>query len=409
MVSRKLLNSVLRNITAGKEMPPQGAPAVAPAPGAPPVENAPAPDSLAPVQEMNKPVNRKRYYFYSALPEMSISFPNLSTLLKSPDDNVKKGLIKKLEGGNTGKYYADYFVWSKIVVSTNQYSPDGKSLVVYEVVLNPDGTKREGTDRVYPENSKVTPEIFEKDTALFSSKGSSSNVISVDNSAESTYYNQEPPANIAGIILKGGLPPKGSSQPLDFANFSKIFDEYRIWSTSLNQLLRPDHDIPKTDGVPGGHYFGGNNAFNQLVGPVLQDMQQKEQPQQPSLKDKMDQEQQPPAGKSPFEPVDEQSKDRVQGQNLDTPTGSPMAKKFSAEENYKIKRMARNVLAGYMEEEAVTDKDAISTGTTVKGIGGNPKTDEAEFKELATQSRTKAKKYDEMAQAMKQFNKLNAP
>jgi hypothetical protein len=370
MLNRKILNNVLRNVVAGKEVSPQSAPV--PASGiSPQSPGTPAQDSLSPAPDMNvdKPVTRKRYYYYNALPSNSINFKGITSILEDNSNNDKRiSLVNSLKGGNHGKYFADYFIWLKVVISTTQYSQDGKSLVVYEVMLNPDGTKSEGTANIYPKSSNVTPEVFEKDIDLF--PGSNSNVISIDNSGESVYCNvKEPPSNTVNILLNGGVPSRGQFPPLNYQSFFGIFDEFRIWSLSLNQLVYPDHSIPKTDGVPGGHYMGGPNYFNKIVGPYLQDIQQKEQPQQPSLKDKADQ--QPPTEKSPFEPVDEQSKDRVRGDELDKPTGSPMTnnERFSSNK-YKIKRMARKVLAGYIEEEASMEEDAAMS-MSQGGIGGS--------------------------------------
>jgi hypothetical protein len=370
MLNRKILNNVLRNVVAGKEVSPQSAPV--PASGiSPQSPGTPAQDSLSPAPDMNvdKPVTRKRYYYYNALPSNSINFKGITSILEDNSNNDKRiSLVNSLKGGNHGKYFADYFIWLKVVISTTQYSQDGKSLVVYEVMLNPDGTKSEGTANIYPKSSNVTPEVFEKDIDLF--PGSNSNVISIDNSGESVYCNvKEPPSNTVNILLNGGVPSRGQFPPLNYQSFFGIFDEFRIWSLSLNQLVYPDHSIPKTDGVPGGHYMGGPEYFNKIVGPYLQDIQQKAQPQEPSLKDKADQ--QPPTEKSPFEPVDEQSKDRVRGDELDKPTGSPMTnnERFSSNK-YKIKRMARKVLAGYIEEEASMEEDAAMS-MSQGGIGGS--------------------------------------
>ena len=380
MVNKKLLNNVLRSLTAGKEEHV-----------IPPAEQQ---------QNVAKPVQRWRYYFYEAPAESSIKFSQLNTILQK-DTPDRTALVNKLQGGNTGKYFADYFRWKKVIVATSQYSQDGNSLVVYEASLNPMGTKVAGSEQIYPKDSSVTAETIEADLILFADKRGNSGVINVETSGESLFSDQDPPGNIVNVLLNRARP---TGKFVNFNEFSKIFDEYRIWATNLNQLLLPNFDIPNHDDVPGGHYVGGQAAFNKVVGPVLQDMQQKQQqqPAEPSLKDK--EQVAPGQDKGVFEPVDQQSKEPVKGDVMDNLSG---IKKFSGQD-YKIRRMARNVIAEYMEEDSI-DKEAISTGTTVKGIGGTPETDEAEFKALATQSRTKAKKYDEMAQAMKQFKQLGTP
>lgn len=357
MLNRKILNNVLRNVVAGKEISPQNAPAS--------TSGAPVSDSLSPAPDLNvdKPVTRKRYYYYNAIPSNSINFKGITSILEDSSNNEKRiSLVNSLRGGNHGKFFADYFIWLKVVISTTQYSQDGKSLVVYEVMLNPDGTKSEGTANIYPKSANVTPDVFEKDINLFSN--SNSNAVTIDNSGESVYCNgKEPPSNVANILLNGGIPPKGQFPQLKYQDFFGLFDEFRIWSLNLNQLVYPDHSIPQTDGVPGGHYMGGPNYFNKIVGPYLQDIQQKEQPQQPSLKDKA--EQQAPSEKSPFEPVDEQKEETKK------PIGSPMTnnERFSSNK-YKIKRMARRVLSDYIEEEASTEEDAAMS-MSQGGIGGS--------------------------------------
>lgn len=404
MVSKKILNNVLRNVLAGKEPvnpPEQSIPAG-------PTNQPGAEQTEQPTQNVNKPVQRWRYYFYDAPPENSIKFSYLSDILKK-DTPERDSLIQKLQGGNTGKFFADYFRWKKLVVATTEFSPDGKSLAVYSADLTPMGTKVAGSEQIFPESAGVSVEDFEKTLLLFSDKRGNSGVINIDNSGESLFSDQDPPNNIVNVLLNRTRP---AGRFINYNEFVKIFDEYRIWATNINQLLLPSFDIPTTDDVKGGHYMGGQAAFNQLAGPVLQKAEEKEQqPEAPSLKDKA--EQQSPAKKSPFQPVDEQSKEPVRGDNLDIPTGSPMAKKFSSED-YRVKRLARRVLSNYMEQDATAkyingepeSVDGIATGQTVKGIGTNPKSMVDTFKAKATQNRTLAKKYDELAQTMTQFKDL---
>jgi hypothetical protein len=392
MISRKVLNNVLRNVVAAGEEPSS----MDPAQGTPTEE---------PRQNINKPVQRWRYYFFDAPPENSIKFGYLSEILKR-DTPERTALIKKLQGGNTGKYFADYFSWKKVIIATTQYSPDGKTLTVYEADLTPMGTKIAGSEKVYPESSNATVENFETDLILYSDKRGNSGVLNIDNSGESLFSDQDPPNNLVNILLSRTRP---AGRFINYNDFSKIFDEYRVWATNLNQLLLPNFDLPKNDDVSGGHYVGGQAAFDKIVVPVIQGIEKKEQqqPQEPSLLKKTDKDN-TAEKESPFESVDEQDKSRVRGDNLDIPTGSPMAqnkKRFSSED-YKIQRMARKVLAGYIGEEASLEEEAAATSTTVKGIGLNPKTEVQNFKAKATKNRTLAKKYDEIAQMMTQFQDL---
>jgi len=391
MISKKILNNVLRNIVAADDEPSS--------------MNPQQGISGHPEQNIDKPVQRWRYYFFDAPPENSIKFGYLSEILDS-DTPERDALIKKLQGGNTGKYFADYFSWKKVIIATTQYSQDGNTLTVYEADLTPMGTKIMGSEKVYPEESNATIENFEADLILYSDKRGNSGVINIDNSGESLFSDQDPPNNIGNVLLNRTRP---AGKFINFSDFSKIFDEYRIWATNLNQLLLPNFDIPKNDDVPGGHYMGGQAVFNKVVGPVLQKIQKKEQenPNEPSLLNKTE-ESPDIEKKSPFESVDEQNKNSVKGDVLEKPTGSPMEqnkKRFSSE-NYKIQRMARRILAGYMGEEASKEEEATTTSTTVKGIGINPKSEVDKYRTQATKNRTLAKKYDEMAQVMQQFQDL---
>jgi len=349
MISKKILNNVLRNIVAGKEdlAPTETSPETAP--GAAPAE-----------QNVSKPVQRWRYYFYDAPPENSIKFSYLSEILQR-DTPERASLIEKLKGGNTGKFFSDYFRWKKVIIATTQYSSDGSTLVVYEADLNPMGTKVAGSERIYPEKANATKENFEADLILFSDKRGNSGVINIDNSGESLFSDQDPPSNIVNVLLNRTRP---AGKFNNFNDFVKIFDEYRIWANNLNQLLLPNFDVPSNDDVQGGHYVGGQAAFNTVVGPTLNKIQQEKQPEQTSLKDKT--EQQPSTNESPFQPVDEQGKGKVDGDYLDNPTGSPMAKKFSSK-SYDLKRMTRRVLAGYMGEASLEEEASMGMSTSTGG------------------------------------------
>lgn len=399
MINRRILHNVLRNVMAGKVEPPaQGTPPT----GAPAADK---PDSMAPEQQnVNRPVQRWRYYFYDAPPENSIKFSYLSDILEK-DSPERVSLVEKLQGGNTGKYFADYFSWKKVIIATTQYSSDENKLVVYEANLTPMGTKVAGSERIYPENSGATVEQFETDLILYSDKRGNSGVINIDNSGESLFSDQDPPSNIVNVLLNRTRP---AGRFLNFNDFTKLFDEYRIWATNLNQLLLPSFDIPTTDDVQGGHYVGGQAAFNKLVGPVLKEIEQKkQQPQQQPLGDQMKQE---PAGpKSPFNPVDEQSKDRVQGQNLDIPTGSPMDKnkRFSSD-TYKIKRLARNVLASFLGEESSMEEEAsVSMSNSYGGSSGSNSgsTTSKALDEEADDLTFAGKKLKNVAQELKRMNR----
>lgn len=380
MVSRKLLNNVLRNVTAGKEPIP-------PSTGVPEA-NEPdslSPDSLspAPQQQLNQPVMRKRFYFYEAPPENSINFPSITAILKGSNEEDKKRLINNLKGGYAGEYSAAYFKWQKLIVSTTQYSKDGKKPVVFEVSLNDNGSIN-GTGDVYPKDSGVTPEMFIKDLNLFTEKGG--RIVSIDTSAESMFYNyyKGSPSNAVNAILGGNPPPAppNSIPPLNASSFNDLFDQYRMYNIGLKRLAMPNGELSTKDGVPGGNYPGGKDAFQRVVGPVLQEMQNKEQEKEqvsgPSLSDEM--KKAPDSKSSVFEPVDEQKPEAVKGQYTDKPTakpkvGQPMESRFATNDP-RIKSMARRVLAEFVEPDAESSPLEAAVGMTqvvnpnTSGIGG---------------------------------------
>lgn len=407
MISRRILNNVLRNVTAGKEP-------ISPSTDVP---GANAPDALpqdslspAPQQQLNQPVTRKRFYFFAAPPENSINFPNIMAILKGSDEDGKRKLINNLKGGYAGEYSAAYFKWQKIIVSTTQYSKDGKTPVVFEVGLNDNGSI-EGTGDVYPKDSGVTPEMFMKDLNLFTEKGG--RIVSIDTSSESMFYNyyKGAPSNAINAVLGGNTPPPppNSIPPLNASSFNDLFDQYRMYSIGLKRLVMPNGDQSTKDGVPGGNYPGGKDAFDKVVGPVLQEIQNKEQEKEqaigPSLSDEM--KKAPDSKGSVFEPVDEQSPERVKGDVIDKPkVGKPMESRF-ATNDHRIKSMARRVIAEYVEQDDVeaVDKEALTTGQTVRGIGQYEAPSE-EYKAKAQRAREQSQLYDNMAQQLKKFDKF---
>lgn len=384
MINKRLVNNVLKSVLAANETPEPG----------------------QPEQNISKPVQRWRYYFYDAPPESSIKFSYLNDILsrETPD---RDATIKKLQGGNTGKYFADYFRWKKIVVATTEYSPDGNTLSIYEADLSPMGTKIAGSEKVYPEKANVTADKFEADLILFSDKRGNSQVINIDNSGESLFSDKDPSGNLINVLMNR-TKPAGRFVP--YNDFIKIFDEYRIWATNLNQLLLPNFDIPQNDDVQGGHYVGGQAAFNKLVGPVIQKMQSNpdKNPSAPSLKDKSDTV--APTEKSPFEPVDQQNHDKVKGDYIDNPGVKPMVNKFSAQD-YKIQRMSRNVIAEYLlqnneDSDKDSDKDAMMSSSTVRSTstGTAPGNKSENFGQKSKMHKELSKLYDKMDKMQQTYN-----
>jgi hypothetical protein len=327
MVSSKSVRNVLKLVLSGKEETP--------------------PDEKGIPKPMGAPVQRQRYYFYEALPQNSIQFTALQDVLKT-DSPTRDATIKKLQSGNTGKYFADYFRWIKVAVVTNEYSPGGKDLVVYEADLTPIGKKIPGKEVVSPSDTGTTTETVEADLLLFSDKRAESQIINLDNSSESFYIDQAPPGNLAQVLRSRAIPP---GRPMRFNEFERKFDEYRIYVPSLEQLLLPNFEVPKRDGVPGGHYVGGQRAYQQLVGPIEKQIEEKKEPEQPSLADKAQE-------KQVFEPVQKKTAP-VKGQYLDnTSQGEKMAVDT---------RRVRNVILAYLKNAAYAATPPASSTTAPMG------------------------------------------
>lgn len=371
MISTKSVQRVLRIISAGKEEPP-----IAPTAPEEPVSEAKPAEAA---------VQRHRYYFYEAKPENSIKFTSLQEILKK-ESPEREAMIEKLKGGNTGKFFADYFRWRKIAVVTNEYSPEGKGVVVYEADLSPIGSKIPGSEKVTPTDTKATPETVEADLLLFSDKRANSNVINIETSSESSFIDTDPPSNLTRILLSRAMP---AGRRLPYNEFIKKFDEYRIWIPNLNQLVLPDFDIPKNDDAPGGHYPGGQQAYAKLVGPVEKEQEQKQAPQQPSLGQKVEKEE-----KSIFEPVTK-STEPVRGDYLDTPSqGVKMANKKSV----------RNVMFAYLKDAAYS---TVTPGTTTQ-MQGMPKPGEM-VSPMTTDTVKNKREFEKRNKAIEDMKKRMSP
>lgn len=375
MINRKMLNNVLKRVTSA--------------------ENAPSEDTSS-QQQLNKPVQRWRYYFYDAPPESSIKFSYLSSIL-ADDTPERSSLINKLQGGNTGKFYADYFRWKKIVIATTQYSSDGQTLVVYEADLNPMGTKVVGSERVYPANSPVRPENFEADLLLYTDKRSNSSVINIDQSGESLFSDQDPPNNLSNILLNRTRP---SGRFVGYNDFIKLFDEYRIWATNLNQLLLPSFDLPTNDDVPGGHYIGGQEAFNKLVGPVLKKMEERKQemPEGPSLGEEIKEEE--TKEKGPFEAVDEQKEEKTKGDYIEKGPSMKMGNL-----NQLNRRLLWNVVASYVDNRYNCEKESDYSMSTSMNTSNSSSSTTGDSSSLSKQIEQEAKKHGVMEKELKNIAK----
>lgn len=237
-------------------------------------QESPATDTPEKAERGGPSVQTKRYYFYEAQPENSIKFTALNQIL-SKESPEKKVTVTKLEGGNTGRMFADYFVWKAVAIRTNKYSPDGSTFVAYFCKLTPFGGKVQGSEVVLPKDAAVTPETIENDFLLFEDKSGNSAVINLDKTSESVYIDRDAPQDAAAIIVKNVV-PTGNKQPYD--EFVKKFDEYRIWIPNIRQLLLPDFEKPTQDALKGGpgHYIGGEKAFKDQVAPYIKEEPTKE-------------------------------------------------------------------------------------------------------------------------------------
>lgn len=331
------------------------------------------------------PVETRRYYFFEAPPESSIQFTSMNDILKreSPE---KQALVQKLQGGNTGEYFADYFVWNKVAIRTNKYSQDGKTYVVYTCDLNPIGTKRENTARVYPDGAPVTAETIEADFLLFEDKSGNEDVINPDTGSDSIYVDQKAPVDIGQMLLKNIVP---AGNRMNYDTFSRKFDEYRIYVPNLRQLRLPDFGKPTHDQLKEGygHYLGGLKSYQEQVQPYVEEGGEDEGRE--SLKDKMEepQETQEKAEKPSFrpgtKPVSPTEGEKVEPGDSSLKTASKRKRRRSGDyasepysggtnvmqrlvrdqqENMDIRQAARRVVAQIMSKgPATTSTDSMET------------------------------------------------
>jgi hypothetical protein len=209
--------------------------------------------------------------------------------------------------------------------------------------------------------------------------------INIDTSSEARFINVadkggKPPSNLTQLLLSGAVPP---GQPSSYEQFKSLFDEFRVWSITTNQLVLPSLDMPTQDNGP---YTGGEAAYKALVGPVEQQLQQAQAPQQPSLGEK---EQKKDEGV--FEPVDERTKAEnapVQGDVVSTPAAG--GRKMFAQDINSIRR----VMMGYLKDAydpvspATVPQTQMSMSKKNKGlmmhVTGDPRVDQTTLKKLDT-------------------------
>jgi hypothetical protein len=136
---------------------------------------------------------------------------------------------------------------------------------------------------VLPTDAAVTAETIETDFLLFEDKSGNSDVVNVDKTAESIYIDRDIPQDAAALILKNVV-PAGNKQP--YEEFSKKFDEYRIWIPNLRKLLLPNFEEASKDNLKAGpgQYVGGEKAFKDEVQPYVKETDTEEgEAEEPSL------------------------------------------------------------------------------------------------------------------------------
>lgn len=404
---------VIRRFTAGKE--PEAPTPMAVSPGTKPGAESPAKEPT-----MTESVT-KRFYFYQARPQDAIDFEGLGKLLAT-DSMDKDTIIKKLQGGSGGQdtYTAAYFSWKKLIVATNIKSPQGKSLIVYECSLTPDGS-REGEGTISPQGAPTTAENIEEEMSLFSRKFNK-DIITIDTGPHSVFMNGEPTSETVKAMMSWHF-PVGET----YEKFKDVFKHYRLWIESEGRLYLPNHKMPSQegikDGVEGGYYPGGKDAYNKMIAPKVAPAKPEEKPEELSLEDKM-KGKEPPKPVSPYEPVKKSVEPESGGDYLDRPSAIKMAAEEGdyASEPYsggtdvvqrlvrdqhkcmKIRRMARTVIMGYLKEAqppAVVQPGVKSTMQIKQKSKGN-------LPSTSQESRDQAKKLMELAKAQEEFEKQQA-
>jgi len=381
---------VIRRYTAGKE----------PA----------APETTKPETPTKEPVMAesvtKRFYFYQARPQDAIDFEGIGKLLDT-DSMEKDAVVQKLQGGSGGQdtYTAAYFSWKKLMVATNIKSPQGKSIIVYDCSLAPDGS-REGEGTIAPQGAPTTAENMEQEMSLFSRKFNK-DIITIDTGPHSVFINGEPTSETVKALSSWHF-PVGET----YEKFKDVFKHYRLWIESEGRLYLPNHKMPSQeglkDGVEGGYYPGGKDAYNKMIAPKAAPAKPEEKPEELSLEDKM-KGKEPPKPESPYEPV-KKSVEPESGDYLDRPSAVKMAAEegdYSSEpysggtdvvqrlvrdqhKCMKIRRMARSVMMGYL-------KEGISA---VQSIGTKPGA-KSDLPGSSQESLDLAKIYEEHAKQLK--------
>jgi hypothetical protein len=294
-------------------------------------------------------------YFYYAPEDKAIDFKNIERDLKNSAKS--KALVEKLQstaGDGVTKYSAGYFSWKRVIVVTNKYDQSKKKFIVYQANVDSMGTIVPGSEKIIPESNYPSPDQIKEEFNIFKN-GVLNLQTGTPGQYEVYYFNGEPQDDIAKRLL---VNPKQATQGEQYNVFSKKLDQFRIWTT--NGLMRPDFRKSNTDGVRGGYYPGGEEAFNTMIMPLVpkDTVTTPQKPQEPSLGQKQEQKED-----SRFEPATRNT-EPVKGDYLDTPSqGARMANN---------KKSAQNVVLAYLKNSSYSTVAPATGQYTAPGAKKSP-------------------------------------
>lgn len=247
MVSKSMVNSVMRSVYAGKQEE-----ATPPAQSAKPMEQQRGPTPITQV-----------YYQYRMDPSSPISFKQLTQALQQ-DSNSRVDLVNKLKNGFNGDntFTGDYFQWLQVMVVTNQLA--NNRTAVYIANVSPTGVKSQA--KVYPEDMGGNEQaaLIESVSKVFGPDGKGALNLLPDGFYTQRSFTQQDIQALQTAVNAGQRPQIQGAQ--DIKSIQGLMDNYRVWDG--RGLKKVDFSQPTDDGVQGGYYAGGQDAFNALMTAV---------------------------------------------------------------------------------------------------------------------------------------------
>lgn len=328
-VDKAMVNRVLRSVYAGKQEQPN------------------PPQSTQPMEQQRGPAPITQvYYQYRMDPSSPISFKQLTQALQQ-DSKSRVDLVNKLKNGFNGDntFTGDYFQWLQVMVVTNQLA--NNRTAVYVANVSPTGVKSQA--KVYPENMGGNEQatLIESVSKVFGPDGKGSLNLLPDGFYTQRPFTQQDIQALQVAVAAGQRPQIPGVQ--DVKSIQGLMDNYRIWDG--RGLKKVDFSQPNDDGVQGGYYAGGQDAFNALMTAV------KLTPEgtpvgapPPQLETVV------PPKKTEEEKVTEKAK------NIFKPVGGPVSPEKGSimdhpeERMDKMQKMARNVVAAVLKQDL--DKEA---------------------------------------------------